>query len=189
VARLCFDLGPAATIAQALAAFPQFGNIDTLRTRWQRSYNGLQTSLQKRFSNGLTFLVALHSPRQSEMFDSNIGWQSGAENAVFGGLLLSRLLQHESAAFPVTTRTFAQLKLLAIPMSFLSARARSSQTVRRRREDRRGWKDERHPALPERTAYSHRYDAFGSSTPIMQRTVSASVPDVVPGQPLMNLGV
>ena len=53
------DLGANATVARALSPFPQydwvFNNFDTTGSA---TYNGLQTSVEKRFSNGLSFLTS-----------------------------------------------------------------------------------------------------------------------------------
>ncbi len=79
-------LGPSATVAQALRPFPQYGSMDhPLNPIGSVSYNGLQTSLQKRFSQGLTFLLAYTFSKTIGDVDSNSGPSAGAENAIFAG--------------------------------------------------------------------------------------------------------
>ena len=53
------DLGPNATVARALSPFPQYNEVfNNFDTTGADTYNGLQTSLEKRFSNGLSFLTS-----------------------------------------------------------------------------------------------------------------------------------
>ncbi len=53
------DLGPNATVARALSPFPQYNEVfNNFDTTGVANYNGLQTSLEKRFSNGLSFLTS-----------------------------------------------------------------------------------------------------------------------------------
>jgi hypothetical protein len=53
------DYGPAQNLQQALRAFPQFGSLqNNFDMTGTALYNGLQVQGQKRFSNGLSFLVA-----------------------------------------------------------------------------------------------------------------------------------
>jgi hypothetical protein len=49
------------------------------------SYNGLQSSLQKRFSQGLTFLLSYTFSKTIGNADSNSGPSAGAENAIYAG--------------------------------------------------------------------------------------------------------
>ena len=73
-----------ATVGQALRPFPQYGSVDNpINPIGSVSYNGLQTSLQRRFSNGLTFLVAYTFSKTLGNVDSNNGASSGAENAQY----------------------------------------------------------------------------------------------------------
>lgn len=78
--------GPAATAAQALRPWPQYGDVDNpLNPIASVSYNGLQTSLQKHFSHGLTALLSYTFSKTIGDADSNAGASSGAENAIFAG--------------------------------------------------------------------------------------------------------
>ncbi len=78
--------GPGATAAQALRPWPQYGDVDNpINPIGSVSYNGLQTSLQKRFSQGLTFLLSYTFSKTIGNADSNSGPSAGAENAIFAG--------------------------------------------------------------------------------------------------------
>jgi len=77
-------LGASATVAQALRPFPQYGNIDNLQQPiGSTSYNGLQTKLQKRFSGGLTMLLAYTFSKTIGDVDTFQGPAAGALNAIF----------------------------------------------------------------------------------------------------------
>ena len=76
--------GSAATVGQALRPFPQYGNIDNLMVPLgSTSYNGLQTRLQKRFAQGLTFLLSYTFSKTIGDVDAINGALAGAENAQF----------------------------------------------------------------------------------------------------------
>jgi hypothetical protein len=78
--------GAAATAAQALRPWPQYGDVDNpLNPIASVSYNGLQTSLQKHFSHGLTALLSYTFSKTIGDADSNAGGSSGAENAIYSG--------------------------------------------------------------------------------------------------------
>lgn len=78
--------GAGATAGQALRPWPQYGDIDNpLNPIASVSYNGLQASLQKRMSQGLTFLLSYTFSKTIGNADSNDGPSSGAENAIYAG--------------------------------------------------------------------------------------------------------
>jgi hypothetical protein len=78
--------GAAATASQALRPWPQYGDVDNpLNPIASVSYNGLQTSLQKHFSKGLTALLSYTFSKTIGDADSNAGASSGAENAIYSG--------------------------------------------------------------------------------------------------------
>lgn len=78
--------GGGATAAQALRPWPQFGDVDNpINPIASVSYNGLQSSLQKRFTQGLTFLLSYTFSKTIGNADSNSGPFAGAENAIYGG--------------------------------------------------------------------------------------------------------
>ncbi len=78
--------GQGATASQALRPWPQYGDVDNpLNPIGSVSYNGLQASLQKRFTQGLTFLLSYTFSKTIGDVDSNNGVLAGAENAIFAG--------------------------------------------------------------------------------------------------------
>jgi hypothetical protein len=78
--------GTGATAGQALRPWPQYGDTDNpLNPIGSVSYNGLQSSLQKRFSHGLTFLLSYTFSKTIGDVDSNNGPFSGAENSEYSG--------------------------------------------------------------------------------------------------------
>jgi hypothetical protein len=78
--------GPGATVGQALRPFPQYGNIDDpFNPIGSISYNALQTSVQKRLSQNLTFLVSYTFSKTMGDVDSTNAGAAGAENALFAG--------------------------------------------------------------------------------------------------------
>src|SRR6185437_9551932 len=77
---------PGDTVGQALRPWPQYGDVDNpLNPIGSVSYNGMQASLQKRFSQGLTFLLSYTFSKTIGDVDSNSGPSAGAENAIFAG--------------------------------------------------------------------------------------------------------
>jgi len=78
--------GSAATAAQALRPWPQYGDVDNpLDPIGSVSYNGLQTSLQKHFSQGLTALLSWTFSKTIGDVDSNSGPSAAGENAIYSG--------------------------------------------------------------------------------------------------------
>lgn len=78
--------GGGATAAQALRPWPQYGDTDNpLDPIGSVSYNGLLTSLQKHFSNGLTALVSWTFSKTIGDVDSNSGPSAAAQNAIYSG--------------------------------------------------------------------------------------------------------
>lgn len=65
------DFGDGATLAQSLTAFPQYSNVyNNFDLSGRSQYNGLQASLEKRFSNGLSFLTSYTLSRTMSNVDS-----------------------------------------------------------------------------------------------------------------------
>ncbi len=65
------DFGSSATLAQALAPFPQYANVyNNYDLTGAANYNGLQASVEKRFSNGLSFLTSYTLSRTLANVDS-----------------------------------------------------------------------------------------------------------------------
>jgi hypothetical protein len=78
--------GSAATAAQALRPWPQYGDVDNpLDPIGSVSYNGLQTSVQKHFSQGLTALLAWTFSKTIGDVDSNSGPSAAGENSIYSG--------------------------------------------------------------------------------------------------------
>ncbi len=79
-------MGGAATAAQALRPWPQYGDTDNpLDPIGDVSYNGLLTSLQHHFSHGLTALVSWTFSKTIGDVDSNSGPSAAGQNAIFSG--------------------------------------------------------------------------------------------------------
>ncbi len=65
------DFGGGATLAQALSPFPQYSNVyNNFDLTGTAAYNGLQATLEKRFSNGLSFLTSYTLSRTLGNVDS-----------------------------------------------------------------------------------------------------------------------
>jgi hypothetical protein len=179
--------GPAATIAQALRPFPQFGNIDNAENPiGSVSYNGLQTSIQKRFSNGLTFLVAYTFSKTIGDVDSNIGWQAGAENAVFAGSFFQDYY-NTKAQRSVTSSDIPHN--LAVSYTYELPFGPGKKFANRGGVVGKivgGWEASGILHYQSGRPIHIEYDAFGSSNPYHATDGFSFRPDVVPGQPLMN---
>jgi hypothetical protein len=68
---------PSAVFLQANRPYPAFGNITVDSASAVSSYNALQTSLEKRFSKGLSFLIGY---TYSKSIDDGSAWNAGALN-------------------------------------------------------------------------------------------------------------
>lgn len=65
------DLGGSSTLAHALSPFPQYSNVyNNYDLSGAANYNGLQFSLEKRFSNGLSFLTSYTLSKTMSNVDS-----------------------------------------------------------------------------------------------------------------------
>ncbi|WP_263381277.1 TonB-dependent receptor [Granulicella arctica] len=65
------DLGGSATVAHTLSPFPQYSNVyNNFDLSGAASYSGLQASLEKRFSNGLSFLTSYTLSKSMSNVDS-----------------------------------------------------------------------------------------------------------------------
>ncbi len=70
-ANFTTDLAGNATVAHALSPFPQYSNVyNNFDLSGAASYKGLQLSLEKRFSNGLSFLTSYTLSRSLSNVDS-----------------------------------------------------------------------------------------------------------------------
>jgi hypothetical protein len=78
--------GAAATAAQALRPWPQYGDVDNpLDPIGSVSYNGLLTSVQKHFSQGLTALLSWTFSKTIGDVDSNSGPSAAGQNSIYSG--------------------------------------------------------------------------------------------------------
>ncbi len=72
------DLGGNATVAHTLSPFPQYSNVyNNFDDTSTASYKGLQISLEKRFSNGLSFLTSYTLSRTLANVDAGLGSFNG----------------------------------------------------------------------------------------------------------------
>ena len=72
------DVGPTQTLNQAIRPFPQFfGMVDNFDLSGVDHYNALQAQLQKRFSGGLSFLVAYTVSKTMSNTDSGFSTFNG----------------------------------------------------------------------------------------------------------------
>lgn len=70
-ANYASDLGQSATVAHTLSPFPQYSNVyNNFDLSGAANYNGLQASLEKRFSNGLSFLTSYTLSKSMSNVDS-----------------------------------------------------------------------------------------------------------------------
>lgn len=82
------DWGGGATLARALRSFPQYENINFINnTDGHSTYHSLQVKVEKKFSDGLQFLVAYTASKTLTNADSRLTWLSeGAQNDRLGRL-------------------------------------------------------------------------------------------------------
>ncbi len=180
--------GPGATISQALRPWPQYGDVDNpFDPIGSVSYNGLQASLQKRFSSGLTFLVSYTFSKTIGDVDSNSGPTSGAENAIYAGSFYQNYYDQASER-NVTSSDIPHVVSLSytyeLPIGpgkpFLNRGGVVGKIVG-------GWEISGIQQYQSGRPIHIEYDAFGSSNPFFGAGDGFSFrPDVVPGQPLKN---
>ena len=178
-----------ATIGQALRPFPQYGSVDNpINPIGSVSYNGLQTSLQRRFSNGLTFLVAYTFSKTLGNVDSNNGSSSGAENAQYSASFYQDYY-NPRAERSVTSSDIPQVVALSytyeLPVgrgkAFLNRGGVVNETLG-------GWKVAGIHQYQSGRPVHIEYDAFGDADPFYATDGFSYRPNIVPGQPLKNPG-
>ncbi len=75
------DFGGSATVAQSLVPFPQYSNIfNNFEAKGTTYYQGLQVSVEKRFTNGLAFLAGYTLSRQYD--NTSSGFSSFANGGI-----------------------------------------------------------------------------------------------------------
>lgn len=180
--------GPGATIGQALRPWPQYGDTDNpFDPIGSISYNGLQTSFQKRFSKGLTFLVSYTFSKTIGDVDSNNGPFSGAENAIYAGSFYQNYYDLKSER-NVTSSDIPNVLSISytyqLPFGpgkhFLNHGGALGKVVG-------GWEVSGIQNYQSGRPIHIEYDAFGSSNPYFGAGDGFSFrPDLVPGVPLKN---
>ncbi len=176
-----------ATIGQALRPFPQYGSVDNpINPIGSVSYNGLQSSLQRRFSNGLTFLASYTWSKTLGNVDSNNGAASGAENAQYSASFYQDYY-NPRAERSVTSSDIPQAVALSytyeLPVgkgkAFLNRGGVVNQVVG-------GWQVSGIHQYQSGRPIHIEYDAFGAANPFYATDGFSFRPNVVPGQPLRN---
>lgn len=180
--------GPGATASQALRPWPQYGDVDNpLNPIASVSYNGLQASLQKHFTQGLTALVSYSFSKTIGDADSNSGPSSGAENAIFAGSFYQDYY-NDKAERAVTSSDIPHVVSLSytydLPFGpkqrFLSHGGIVGKTVG-------GWSVSGIQQYQSGRPIHIEYDAFGASNPFFAAGDGFSFrPNIVPGQPFKN---
>lgn len=180
--------GSGATIGQALRPWPQYGDVDNpFDPIGSVSYNGLLTSLQKRFSNGLTFLISYSFSKTIGDVDSNSGPSAGAENAIYAGSFYQDFY-NQAAERSVTSSDIPHVVSISytyqLPIGpgkpFLNRGGVVGKIVG-------GWEISGIQQYQSGRPIHIEYDAFGSSNPFFAAGDGYSFrPEVVLGQPLLN---
>ena len=180
--------GSGATIGQALRPWPQYGDVDNpFNPIGSVTYNGLQTSLQKRISRGLTFLVSYTWEKTLGDVDSNSGPNAGAENAIYAGSFFQNYYDSK-AERSVTSSDIPQVLSISytyhLPIGtgqrFLNHTGVAGKVLS-------GWEVSGIQQYQSGRPIHIEYDAFGSSNPYFGGGDGFSFrPNIVPGQPLKN---
>ena len=182
--------GPGATVGQALRPWPQYGDVDNpLNPIGSVSYNGMQSSLQKRFSNGLTFLLSYTFSKTIGDVDSAAGPSAGAENAIFAGSFFQDYY-NSKAERSVTSSDVPHVVALSytyeLPIGkgkrFLNRGGISDEVFG-------GWSVSGIQQYQSGRPIHIEYDALGASNPYFAAGDGFSFrPNIVPGQPFKNPG-
>ena len=180
--------GPGATASQALRPWPQYGDVDNpLNPIGSVSYNGLQTSLQKRFTQGLTFLLSYTFSKTIGDVDSNNGALAGAENAIYAGSFYQDYYNNK-AERAVTSSDIPHVVSLSytyeLPFGkgkpFLGHGGAVNTVVG-------GWSVSGIHHYQSGRPIHIEYDAFGASNPFFAAGDGFSFrPNIVPHQPFKN---
>jgi hypothetical protein len=181
---------PGDTVGQALRPWPQYGDVDNpLNPIASVSYNGLQTSLQKRFSQGLTFLLSYTFSKTIGNADSNAGYAAGAENAVFAGSFFQDYYDSKSQRSVTSSdvpHSVALSYTYELPIGkgkpFLNGGGISNEVFG-------GWSVSGIQRYMSGRPIHIEYDALGASNPYFAAGDGFSFrPNIVPGQPFKNPG-
>ncbi len=179
--------GSGATVGQTLRPYPQYGDVDNpLNPIGSVSYNALQSSLQKRFSHGLTFLLSYTFQKTIGDVDSNAGAFAGGENAQYAGSFFQDYYNTRSQR-AVTSSDIPQVLAISysyeLPIGpgkpFLNKGGLTGKLVG-------GWEVTGIQQYQRGRPIHIEYDAFGTNNPYYANDGFSFRPDVVPGQPLKN---
>ncbi|HET6217119.1 MAG TPA: TonB-dependent receptor [Acidobacteriaceae bacterium] len=180
--------GSGATAGQALRPYPQYGDVDNpLNPIGSVSHNGLQTSLQKRFSRGLTFLLSYTFSKTIGSVDSNDGPTAGAENAIYAGSFAQDYYNPKgersvtSSDIPhVVSLSYTYELPLGPGKTFLHHGGIVGRAVG-------GWSVSGIHQYQSGRPIHIEYDALGASNPFFAAGDGYSFrPNIVPGQPFKN---
>jgi hypothetical protein len=180
--------GSGATAGQALRPYPQYGDVDNpLNPIGSVSYSGLQSSLQKRFTDGLTFLLSYTFSKTIGSVDSNDGPTAGAENAIYAGSFAQDYYNPKGER-SVTSSDIPHVVSLSytyeLPFGhnkrFLNHGGAVDKVVG-------GWSVSGLHQYQSGRPIHIEYDATGGSNPFFAAGDGFSFrPNIVPGQPLKN---
>jgi hypothetical protein len=180
--------GAGATASQALRPWPQYGDVDNpLNPIASVSYNGLQTSLQKHFSHGLTALLSYTFSKTIGDADSNEGATSGAENAIYAGSFYQDYYNPKgeravtSSDIPhVVSLSYTYELPIGHNKKFLNHGGAVNAIAG-------GWSVSGLHQYQSGRPIHIEYDAFGASNPYFAAGDGFSFrPNIVPGQPFKN---
>ena len=151
------------------------------------SYNGLQTSLQKRISSGLTFLLSYTFSKTIGDVDSNDGPSSGAENAQYSGSYFQDYYNPRSER-AVTSSDVPHVVSLSytyeLPVGPGKPFLHKGGVVG---EATGGWSVSAIHQYQSGRPIHIEYDAVGAANPLFAAGDGYSFrPNIVPGQPLKN---
>lgn len=179
--------GDGATVAQALRPFPQYGNIDNLQQPvGSTSYNGLQTKVQKRFSGGLTMLLAYTFSKTIGDVDSFQGALAGAQNAIFARSFQQDFYDNRGER-SVTSSDIPHV--LALSYTYELPIGPGKRLVNKRGAVGKiagGWQVSAIHLYQSGRPLFLEYQAFGSNNPFRANDGFSFRPNVVPGVPLVN---
>ena len=179
----------AATIGQALRPFPQYGSVDfPINPIGAVNYNGLQTSVQRRFSSGLTFLFAYTFSKTLGNVDTQNGTSAGAENAIYGASFYQDYY-NPAAERSVTSSDIPHV--LALSYTYEWPVGRGKRFLNKGGVTNAvlgGWEVSGIQQYQSGRPIHIEYDAFAAANPYRATDGYSFRPNVVPGVPLKNPG-
>lgn len=179
--------GPGATLGQSLRPFPQYGSVDHPENPiGSVSYNGLQASLQDRFSEGLTFLLAYTYAKTIGDVDSNQSFNAGGENAIFAGSFFQDYY-NSKAQRSVTSSDIPHSVSLSytyeLPIGPGKKYLNHGGAIGRVTG---GWSVSGIQHYQSGRPIHIEYDVFGTSNPFFAQDGFSFRPNIVPGVPFKN---